>query len=669
MNQEILDIINDTVESYRSDIEKSMTEEDIEEIKREVNKKVLIKVKEDLKIDTYNNPDKGLLNDIAKEVSERIDSIKKEQQQSQSSSEEIVESEKTDDIDIDNMSIADVLVSLEEEAKEIRTEDEKDHRRKATANNGRLIKKIKKEIKKIKEAEEADAKDLEALEKLEEMLDEQLEWHKNQLTSRYKYEFRKKPASFAAIITVLPKGVKLQAQRVVNCIRQLKEAKTNKERIFKVLELGKQIGLLAATPVIFTVKFIVKHWYLLLLLLLLLRLPGFNWKPGKEKNPSNDYEPEYQAEPVHEMAPSALKDQEQESIRVNNPVTKTALETDSQIMQDLSFESQRAEQQMIREMNREAAKNTSVSTAVDTSTNIAGEKVVETTPEMARDLSLESQRAEQQMIREMNREAAHSTSTETIGSGASESIAFEQNTESYSLFSEMLKRVNERSNGHIYIRELAQNPDMGWDADPNLIVCNEPGEYIRKLGELYGINISKCFDEAGRVTASGYELILERHMIPVGNDSRFVDIIYQDPAGQYISDFKSALPNSAHEIENIYENIKTINCFDTVQEFTDAVTGTDPKYEFLRESITYFLEVSETQEAINCLKNLGIIIGAGAIPSVAAGAASTVETAITAAPAAIEAFLKLIELSPEEAQAIYEFLSGLKFARQLTPFK
>ena len=45
------------------------------------------------------------------------------------------------------------------------------------------------------------------------------------------------------------------------------------------------------------------------------------------------------------------------------------------------------------------------------------------------------------------------------------------------------------------------------------------------------------------------------------------------------------------------------------------------------------------------------------------------ETAITAAPAAIEAFLKLIELSPEEAQAIYEFLSGLKFARQLTPFK
>lgn len=40
------------------------------------------------------------------------------------------------------------------------------------------------------------------------------------------------------------------------------EAKTNKERFFGSVELLKSLGMTSATPIIYTAKFMVDHWYI-----------------------------------------------------------------------------------------------------------------------------------------------------------------------------------------------------------------------------------------------------------------------------------------------------------------------------------------------------------------------------------------------------------------------
>lgn len=343
MNEQVQEIINKVFESYNQELENEYLEDQaIEKIKAEIENKVLIIVQEDLKIDTLVNPDKSLIKEIREEINEQVKNILANKKQE----------DEEPEIDTTNLSISEIISILQKEAKDTKNNDQKGNRRKATAKSGRLIKKIKKEIKKIKDEEDVDAKDLEVLEQLEVLLDEQLEWHKEQLTDRYKKEFRKKPATVKAIFTVLPKGIKIQAERVIHCIKQIKEAKTNKERIFKVLELGKQIGLLVATPVIFTVKFIVKHWYLLLLLLLLLRLPNFNW--GKEKQPQDNKEPqmEYEPEYAYETDPALnpLVGEEPELAPANQPESIPVQEpTHNPVYaDDLSADALRREQLEIR---------------------------------------------------------------------------------------------------------------------------------------------------------------------------------------------------------------------------------------------------------------------------------------------------------------------------------
>ena len=127
-------------------------------------------------------------------------------------------------------------------------------------------------------------------------------------------------ATVKGIITVLPAGVALQSKKVVNCINQLKEAKTNKERIFRVIELGKELGILALTPVIFTAKFIVKHWYLILLLLLLLKLPAFNFNPQDEKKPYEQTDPQYEPVTVDDLEEVKNPDFGKVPEPVRNPV-------------------------------------------------------------------------------------------------------------------------------------------------------------------------------------------------------------------------------------------------------------------------------------------------------------------------------------------------------------
>ena len=284
--ENINDIIDSCLEEYKKRIEDGTIAE--EELKDNIINQVKIKIQEEYKVDMFDNPSKKDLKRLEKAIDERIETIL----------------DKT--YELENIEIAEQLndASLkkyEKEIKKINNLESNGNHKSATRRSGKLIRNVKKEIRNARNKGDLSPEENSILEQLENILDNQLEWHKNELANRYKNEFSKKPATVKAIITVLPHGVGLQAKRVVNCINQLKEAKTNKEKVFKIIEIGKEIGLLALTPAIFTVKFIVKHWYLLLLLLLLLRLPGFNFEWEKKPKPELDPEPEYEYEVENEF--------------------------------------------------------------------------------------------------------------------------------------------------------------------------------------------------------------------------------------------------------------------------------------------------------------------------------------------------------------------------------
>ncbi len=185
---------------------------------------------------------------------------------------------------------------IEEMNDDLKRTMEKESVKKVTVKRGRLIRKIKAEIKKIKSSSNLSEEDTERLVKLEEQLSYELDNHKKQLSIRYKEEFLKGKATVPAIFTTLPKGISLQVKKIANCINELKIAKSNKEKIFNVASLAKSIGMLVATPAIFTAKFVVAHWYLLLLLLSMLPKKGTEVVPDKiEKKQQNEINMETEA--------------------------------------------------------------------------------------------------------------------------------------------------------------------------------------------------------------------------------------------------------------------------------------------------------------------------------------------------------------------------------------
>ena len=132
-----------------------------------------------------------------------------------------------------------------------------------TANRGRLIRKIREELAKAKNGGTPEEKA--KIAELEELLSNTVTEHKDQLSGRYKKEFVEPAGSLKSTITALPKGIALAVQKVATCISSIKDAKNNKERLFSIIDTLKSAGLLAATPLIFTGKFMVKHWYLVVL--------------------------------------------------------------------------------------------------------------------------------------------------------------------------------------------------------------------------------------------------------------------------------------------------------------------------------------------------------------------------------------------------------------------
>ena len=170
---------------------------------------------------------------------------------------------------------------------------------------------------------------------LKETYNEELKKHRENIDTRYKNEFLRKKATLPTIFTVLPKAIGLACKKVANCIKERKEAKTNKAKFNKMMKTMGAIGQVVATPVIYAGKFIIDHWYLLLLLLL--ALPKLSWWPfgkkRKEKEKSDDDELQQEQEqevtvPETEQEPVLVHDGEKEGefVPVPQPELKPAID-------------------------------------------------------------------------------------------------------------------------------------------------------------------------------------------------------------------------------------------------------------------------------------------------------------------------------------------------------
>lgn len=186
---------------------------------------------------------------------------------------------------------------------------------KITSYRGKVINKLKKIIKKLESEEHLSQDAVEILNNYKDELSEELFKHKLQLRNRYNEEFIHGQAKVPDILSTLPKGMTLQVQKVINTINEIKNAKGNKEKLTAVSNFAKQSGLLAATPAIFTGKFVIEHWYLILLLF---RGNLLNWLKnllkGKGKNDSDDEVKNNDAQP--EESPDNVQSPDPNSPRV-----------------------------------------------------------------------------------------------------------------------------------------------------------------------------------------------------------------------------------------------------------------------------------------------------------------------------------------------------------------
>ena len=115
-------------------------------------------------------------------------------------------------------------------------------------------------------------------------------------------------------MTKLPEAVGIQVERVANSIEELKAAKENEKFVNELIEVFKETGLLAGTPVIFAGKYVIDNWYILLLLLLLLSKLGI----VKPTNPSlNNGIPQPEGAPA--VVPEASLEEIKEQLKQKFP--------------------------------------------------------------------------------------------------------------------------------------------------------------------------------------------------------------------------------------------------------------------------------------------------------------------------------------------------------------
>jgi prefoldin subunit 5 len=130
-----------------------------------------------------------------------------------------------------------------------------------TKARGRLIECYKKEINKLLKKNDLSDEEQTNLVTMKEGLEEEIRKHKIQLDSRYSNEFLRKKAGVSSIVDSFPNAISISADKVKTCISDLKNAKDNKEKSIKRVEVLKSLGMLAGTPIVYLGKFALDQWY------------------------------------------------------------------------------------------------------------------------------------------------------------------------------------------------------------------------------------------------------------------------------------------------------------------------------------------------------------------------------------------------------------------------
>ena len=219
------------------------------------------------------------------------------------------------------------IEKIKEKMTNIRAKADRGENAEASVISGRLIRSIKKEIRDAKNSDNEES--IKKIEDLKKLLDIQLEWHGKHLKKRYSEEFIHEKADFKSLVTVLPKAVGIAVKRVTNSINKLKEAKSNKEKAFGLLDTVKETGLLVATPVIYAAKFIVSHWYLIFLFLSLFKNFRFGKGKDRDRNDKDKGQPELEPQTVlatdSEMGKVRIKVPEAKPVGLGDPNTEPNL--------------------------------------------------------------------------------------------------------------------------------------------------------------------------------------------------------------------------------------------------------------------------------------------------------------------------------------------------------
>ena len=422
-------------------------------------------------------------------------------------------------------------MSIEELKKKLEKAIDNNKPKSITVLRGRYIKKIKEKIR--------NEKDKNKKEELEELLKTELANHKKQIEERYKKEFRKEKKNFKSLITVLPKGVVLAAKKVIVCINELKLSKTMKERIFKSLNLAGATAKLIGTPIDYSARFAIRHWYLILLLLSL-KLPKIDLNKKNKGNKENNTNTPTQEQPETEEAAT------RQTIPVEDP-------------NDL------------RREHLDVVKNTRPAREV-TPTQVKPAIPVEDPNDLRRehlDVVKNTRPAREVEYPQFN---------------------FEEGTEAYNNFQSTIERINERTNGKYYIRELAENQDIYY--------ATTPEEYLTKCGKSEFIDpITK------KATDAGYEEIYRLSKNPMFSDSRMTDIIFSDPEHKYLNHFKDL----GLVVDNSEYFAMEGQKFETVNDFIKALQQNSNASKQLREDFLRCMSTSETQEALQALGGLAAV--------------------------------------------------------------
>ncbi len=192
------------------------------------------------------------------------------------------------------------MSKLEEIKNRIKTFEDLDHASKVTLERGRLIDQTKKVIKLLENKQDKTDNDIKLLDQYYTMLSQTTFTHKRQISERYKKEFIHGEAKVPDVITTLPKAIGLQARKIATTVNEIKYARGSKAKAAAATNFAKETGLLVATPVIFAGKFLIEHWYLLLLL----------WGLDREKKRKKKHKdkPEEQKQPNENVAAEPAQD-------------------------------------------------------------------------------------------------------------------------------------------------------------------------------------------------------------------------------------------------------------------------------------------------------------------------------------------------------------------------